>query len=152
VVTGNAARRGAGGAGYRDAPNGAPGQGIGGGMYIAAEAQMELDEFTLAHVTSNTASTSNPNIFGTYAIIQNPTPLVGDNNGNGSVDAADYVVWRNGVGTTYVQNDYDVWRANFGQTAGSGAAIQSLAVPECATIVMLLAGVLVIFIRRRVVP
>jgi hypothetical protein len=35
---------------------------------------------------------------------------------------ADYVVWRNGLGTAYTQNDYDVWRAHFGQTAASGSA------------------------------
>ena len=51
-----------------------------------------------------------------------PEPVPGDYNQNGSVDAADYVVWRNGLGTTYTQTDYDVWRAHFGQTAGSGAA------------------------------
>ena len=51
-----------------------------------------------------------------------PEPVPGDYNQNGTVDAADYVVWRNGVGTTYTQGDYDVWRAHFGQTAGSGAA------------------------------
>ena len=49
----------------------------------------------------------------------------GDYNNNGVVDAADYVLWRNG-GT--LQNDptpgvqpgdYAVWRANFGKTGGS---------------------------------
>ena len=38
----------------------------------------------------------------------------GDYSGNGIVDAADYVVWRKGLGTTYTQNDYNVWRAHFG--------------------------------------
>ena len=33
------------------------------------------------------------------------------------VDAADCVVWRNGLGTTYTQGDYSTWRAHFGQTA-----------------------------------
>ena len=37
--------------------------------------------------------------------------LPGDFNGDGAVDAADYVVWRMGLGTTYSQADYDVWRA-----------------------------------------
>ena len=44
----------------------------------------------------------------------------GDFNGDGSVNAADYVVWRKGLGTAYTPNDYNVWRAHFGQTAGSG--------------------------------
>ncbi len=57
--------------------------------------------------------------------------LDGDYNGNGVVDAADYVAWRHGLGTTYTQADYGVWRAHFGQTAGSGAgAIAHADVPE----------------------
>jgi hypothetical protein len=47
--------------------------------------------------------------------------LPGDFNEDGAVDAADYVAWRKGLGTTYTQTDYDVWRAHFGQTAGSGS-------------------------------
>ncbi len=71
------------------------------------------------------------------------TSLPGDYNLNGVVDAADYVTWRKGLGTTYTQNDYNVWRAFFGQTAGSGAgAIASAAVPEPATLVMLIVGML----------
>ncbi len=34
----------------------------------------------------------------------------GDFNGDGRVDAADYVLWRRGFGTTYNQNDYNNWR------------------------------------------
>ncbi len=59
--------------------------------------------------------------------------LPGDYNGNNVVDAADYVVWRKGLGTTFTQNDYDVWRSHFGQTAGSGSsaiAFADGAVPE----------------------
>ena len=39
----------------------------------------------------------------------------GDFNLDGTVDAADYVVWRNGLGTTYTQSDYDVWRPTSGK-------------------------------------
>jgi hypothetical protein len=56
--------------------------------------------------------------------------LAGDYNGDGKVDAADYVVWRKFDGTPA---GYDRWRANFGATAGSGAAIDSAgnsSVPE----------------------
>ena len=54
-----------------------------------------------------------------------PSPLAGDYNHNGVVDAADYVAWRHGLGTTYTQTDYDVWRANFGNTAASGSGSQT---------------------------
>ena len=77
----------------------------------------------------------------------------GDYNRDGTVDAADYVVWRKGLGTIYTQANYDLWRANFGQTIGSGAALPSadplsIAVPEPVAWVMLLTGTLAIFSRR----
>src|SRR5207253_540424 len=57
--------------------------------------------------------------------------IPGDFNQNGIVDAADYVTWRKGLGTTFTQSDYDTWRAHFGQTAGSGSGASTLAsVPE----------------------
>jgi T5SS/PEP-CTERM-associated repeat protein len=63
----------------------------------------------------------------------------GDFNGNGVVDAADFVVWRKGLGTTYTQNDYNVWRANFGQQGGGGSgATVNAAVPEPSTLVLLI--------------
>jgi FG-GAP-like repeat len=66
----------------------------------------------------------------------NPNPLPGDYNGNGTVDAADYVVWRKTQGTTVTpssgadgngdgmvdQDDYGVWRSRFGQMASPPAA------------------------------
>jgi hypothetical protein len=78
----------------------------------------------------------------------------GDYNRDGTVDAADYVVWRNGLGATYTQTDYDVWRANFGQTIGSGAALPSaeslsIAVPEPATLPLLIMAMVVHYARRR---
>ncbi len=48
----------------------------------------------------------------------------GDYNGNGVVDAADYVVWRKGLATgTYTQTDYNTWRLNFGATAAGAAVV-----------------------------
>ena len=51
--------------------------------------------------------------------------LPGDFNANGIVDAADYVLWRKGLGTTDSQSDYTVWRSTFGQTAASGASLNN---------------------------
>ncbi len=62
----------------------------------------------------------------------------GDYNHNHVVDAADYVTWRLGLGTTYTQADYDVWRENFGAAAGLGSAegLSSTNVPECCSLVL----------------
>jgi len=88
-----------------------------------------------------------------FASLQQAT--LGDFDHNGVVDGADYVVWRKGLGTKYTQNDYDSWRDNFGRTA-DGDAIASgsslSVVPEPATNVALLTGMLAIFRRRRFGP
>ena len=81
------------------------------------------------------------------------TGLPGDYNEDGAVDAADYIVWRKGLGTTYTQPDYDVWRAHFGQSAGSGAgtAIDSpyAVVPEPNALLLSLLGVAGLLMVRR---
>ncbi len=62
--------------------------------------------------------------------------LGGDFNHDGSVDAADYVVWRKNPGGVYAPNDFNVWRARFGQTAGSratGSESTNATVPEPST-------------------
>jgi hypothetical protein len=74
----------------------------------------------------------------------------GDFNLDGTVDAADYVVWRKNPGGIYTQADYDAWRAHFGQTAGGGAgASAKAAVPEPSVIALLIIGALAIYARRR---
>jgi hypothetical protein len=74
-----------------------------------------------------------------------PGGVQGDYNGNGVVDAADYVLWRNGgplqneVNTLGVvdASDYTAWRSRFGNTSGSGSLAGS-AVPEPCTFSLLL--------------
>ena len=74
------------------------------------------------------------------AVLINAAPsLPGDFNQDGLVDTADYVVWRNGLGSTYTQDDYDVWRTHFGATAAAGMATISV-VPEPAPFVLFLIG------------
>jgi len=68
-------------------------------------------------------------------------PLPGDFNSDGTVDAADYVVWRKTGGT---QAQFNTWRANFGATAGSGASQSSVGghvVPEPDTIALLIVSI-----------
>jgi probable HAF family extracellular repeat protein len=78
-----------------------------------------------------------------HAFLLTPIPNPGDFNHDGTVDAADYVVWRKGLGTTYTQDHYNIWRAHFGMTAGSssgsaGASPSQAFVPEPATLLLLI--------------
>ena len=88
-----------------------------------------------------TGTAINPNGNWEGFVIELPV-LAGDYNRDGTVDAADYILWRNGLGTDYTQADYAAWRANFGATAAGAAAVikatVNVAVPE--TTAMLLAG------------
>lgn len=77
--------------------------------------------------------------------VPGPAGVPGDYNGNGTVDAADYVLWRKGgpllndpIGPPVTSAQYDQWRANFGNPPGSGSALDSAVVPEPAAIVLLL--------------
>jgi hypothetical protein len=73
--------------------------------------------------------------------------LPGDFNFSGTVDAADYVVWRNGLGTTYTQADYNLWRANFGEESSGNAAVATI--PEPSALLLLVSCGLIMLGRRR---
>jgi hypothetical protein len=91
-----------------------------------------------------------------------PEPT-GDYNGNGVVDAADYIVWRStldqpavpaGSGAdgdesgTIDAGDYTFWAARFGNTVpGAGGGAGGTAVPEPATFALLLVGALFVAFR-----
>ena len=82
----------------------------------------------------------------------------GDYNNNGTVDAADYVLWRNGgplqnevdVPGTVNAADYDAWRARFGNTSGSGTLAGGAAVPEPIAAALLLVGLIPMLCRRHI--
>jgi hypothetical protein len=60
-----------------------------------------------------------------YGQTSSAAAVEGDYNNNGTVDAADYVLWRNGgplqndPSAGVQASDYDFWRARFGNTAGA---------------------------------
>jgi hypothetical protein len=76
--------------------------------------------------------------------------LSGDFNNDGSVDAADYVVWRKrGLVPTTPEN-YNTWRTNFGETTGGGGdGIAESGVPEPSRpMLLILPAISVLHIRR----
>ncbi len=107
-----------------------------------------------------------------FSVIYSPTTvqllviskLPGDYNNNGTVDAADYAVWRNNLGQsvmlpndstpgTVMQADYDVWRAHFGEAVGAGTTLRaaqsmSVAVPEPISWTLLILVTIVAANRR----
>jgi hypothetical protein len=90
-------------------------------------------------------------------------PVPGDFNHNGSVDGADYVLWRNRNGTDgglpnesgltpldVTQEDYDFWRANFGRSASAESmSLAPNAIPEPSSSGLVLLGAVVCFIRTK---
>jgi GH35 family endo-1,4-beta-xylanase len=109
-------------------------------------------ELTVGGVTYDLTLSKNDLL---YSLVVAP----GDYNGDGTVDAADYSVWRDTFGSSddlradgngdgvVDDGDYGVWKALFGTTYGTGAGSLAAAVPEPASAVLLLAGLLLILCR-----
>jgi hypothetical protein len=70
------------------------------------------------------AESSNNSVTLGDVFIAAPAPLTGDYNNNGTVDAADFVLWGDNPGA-FGGNPagYNVWRTNFDRTAGAGASL-----------------------------
>jgi fibronectin-binding autotransporter adhesin len=85
--------------------------------------------------------------------------LPGDYNQNGTVDAADYTLWRNNFGSGASlpnddtlgvgQDDYARWKTHFGETLNSGpGGGADLAVPEPAALSLVAAALVVVVAKR----
>jgi hypothetical protein len=75
--------------------------------------------------------------------------LAGDFNLDGHVDAADYVMWRKGLDTTFFAGEYVIWQANFGESTGSGGnATANTAIPEPASFLMLALAILIVRVAQ----
>lgn len=83
--------------------------------------------------------------------------ISGDYNGDGTVNAADYSLWRDTLGTVGTglaadgdgdgavdADDYTVWKNHFGQSLNPGSGSASQAVPEPTCLLMLFAALLAI--------
>ena len=106
-----------------------------------------------AHISSLLSGT------GLLLVSTGAVGVPGDYSNNGIVDAADYVLWRNGgplqneVDTPGTVNaaDYTAWRARFGNTSGSGSGLGSDAgsVPEPVVVSLLLSVIVGAAVPRR---
>jgi hypothetical protein len=116
---------------------------------------------TNIQVTANTP-TRFPNTAGQIDLrVPEPGPT-GDYNGNGTVDAADYVVWRNTLGQTVSMGtaadgsgngtvddaDYGFWRARFGNPVPGITSVAAVPEPTAAVAFATL-GVLGLSRRKR---
>ncbi|TWT93452.1 hypothetical protein Pla108_39460 [Botrimarina colliarenosi] len=93
--------------------------------------------------TSETGWTGVLTQFGTgevYRLVYVPDPSEGDFNNDGAVNAADYTVWRDGLGTNYTQADYGVWASNYGAVSGPTSATPEPATVALVGLAVLLAG------------
>lgn len=87
-----------------------------------------------------------------------PQLLPGDFNNDGTVDAADYTVWRNGLGGQFTASQYNDWKNNFGNTSGTGSStpapgsaggiVASVAEPAVTSFVVLSTAILTLHRRR----
>jgi hypothetical protein len=112
----------------------------------------------------STADYTSPLITGAGRLLVTSGPLVGDYNDDGTVDAADFVVWRANVGAATIpnrhpnaigsvgQSDYELWRNHFGRTGGSGAGANGpshAAAPEPSAWALAMICAFAVRLRRR---
>jgi Tol biopolymer transport system component len=104
-------------------------------------------------------------MFELYSASLSASGVTGDYNGNGIVDAADYTVWRDTLGSTtdlrangdnagasagkIDQADYTFWQLRFGNHASSGAADANATVPEPASAWLLFFAAMTLYRRRK---
>jgi hypothetical protein len=96
----------------------------------------------------------------TSVLLQTVTGLPGDYNNDGTVDAADYTVWRDNLGAAAgtLPNDpnsgaigadqYATWRVNYGSAASpTASAAEGVGVPEPTGVILLVLGMAALCFR-----
>jgi formylglycine-generating enzyme len=106
----------------------------------------EQSTLNAAHQDSFAASFQTDSVGFRVATVATSSPLAGDFDNDGKVDASDYVVWRKTIGTPA---GYTQWRTNFGRVASGSGSASSSSIPEPASGVLFLFGAIFALRRRR---
>jgi sulfatase modifying factor 1 len=106
-----------------------PYRGVRGGSWNGGTLYSLASDHEIAFPTSELADLG-------FRVATLTVPVPGDFDGNGTVEPADYLVWRHNNGSVA---DYNLWRAHYGQSiSGSGASIESASVPEPSSLALLM--------------
>jgi len=150
----------------------APGD-SGGGLFLDVDGQMKLAGVT-SYLYSSDLNGTNCDYGDRAAFTRvsqfidwiddtiGPDVLYGDYNEDGVLDAADYTVWRDAIGTsggmlpndptpeTVDGSDFQYWKDHFGETlGGAGLGGGSFAVPEPSGLAFVLSGGLIAAAAKR---
>jgi hypothetical protein len=134
---------------------------VAGNVYTTHSSQEVLQVFSPGG--NWTATTTSSGMFSLTPFTPPFPAIAGDYNDNGTVDAADYVLWRKLLGTNtqlenegngvtpgmVTQEDYNTWRANFGKTPGAGTVLASVPEPAAGIFAALAVGVVFAVPSRR---
>jgi len=119
-------------------------------LTLSGTASLWFNGSPAAGSSISTVAISAQNSTGDYVVdqifLRRWGALDGDHDGDGKVDAADYVLWRKSINT---ETGYDSWRTNFGKSnSGSGTFSQTGPVPEPKSALLLISVALVCATRR----
>jgi hypothetical protein len=115
----------------------------------------EFGSFFATFLATDSSRYGDSNFVATFDL----PAVLGDYNGNGTVDVADYVVWRNnpaslmneGATPNVVdEQDYIFWRSHFGDGSGAGTGVGATSgVPESPAFILLALGGSCLSLGRR---
>jgi formylglycine-generating enzyme required for sulfatase activity len=120
--------------------------------YLASATRDSFNAFNLNNMTGFRLAT-----------VAAPEIVPGDYNGNGIVDAGDYIIWRKHLGEPMFQlqnevegtspgsvelDDYTAWRERFGNTSGAGSLFEAGVVPEPSVFTLIGLTSIVAFVSR----
>jgi formylglycine-generating enzyme required for sulfatase activity len=130
---------------------------------VAGGSWINTPSFLASSASNSTLAESESNTIGFRVARVTPQTIPGDYNIDGQVDAADYTIWRNSLGSTNDLRangdntgasmnvidaaDYDFWKTHFGEPAGAAAAAAQ-SVPEPTTLLLLILGIALLTTAR----